>query len=193
MVKKIVFRALIEVLGKPKEHVEHSLQGYIKKLKQDEKYTVIDEDYVDAEKKEESELWATFTELEVKTETVEDLITFCFEYMPSSIEILEPSEIVLSDQDISHFLSNLQGRLHQVDMIAKQMKLENDALRANASKLVKNNLLILLAKGPMTAEQLSKYTGVTQEKLEDFLDKLIDEKRINLKEGLYTLTFADGN
>ena len=33
MEKKILFRAVIEVLGKPKEHVNESLHNYIKDLK----------------------------------------------------------------------------------------------------------------------------------------------------------------
>ena len=187
MAKKIFFRALMEVLGKPKEHVKTALDGYVKNLKKDEKYEVVSEDYAEIEKRENEELWATFVELEVRTELVEDLITFCFEYMPSSIEIIEPSEFKLEDQDISHFLSNLQGRLHQIDMVAKQLRMENNELKKNAGILVKNNIQILLAKSGMNAEQLSTYTGLAQDNLEDFLDKLIDSGKIKLKEGIYTL------
>jgi hypothetical protein len=187
MEKNIFFRALMEVLGKPEEHVKKSLAGYIENLKKNDKYIVVSEDYADVEKRENEELWATFVELEIKTETVEDLIMFCFDFMPSSIEILEPSEFKLKDQDLSHFLSNLQGRLHQIDMVAKQLKMENDGLKKNTAILVRNNIQILLAKSGMNAEQLSKYTGLALDNLEDFLDKLIDSKIINLKEGIYTL------
>jgi hypothetical protein len=187
MTTEITFRALIEVLGKPKEHVKEALEKYVNQLKSNDKYKVLNEDYADVEKREEEELWATFVELELKTNSVEDLISFCFEYMPSSIEILSPAEFNLPDQEISHFLSNLQGKLHQIDMVAKQLKAENDALKMNASFLVKNNLLVLLAKESMNSENLSKYTGVAKDKLEDFLDKLIDENKIELKDGLYAL------
>ncbi len=177
----------MEVLGKPKEHVKESLDKYVAQLKTSDKYIVLHEDYAEVEKKEDSELWATFVELELKTDSMENLIMFCFEYMPSSIEILEPAEFKLTDQEISHFLSNLQGRLHQIDMVAKQLKIENDVLKKNATLLVKNNLLILLAKGSMNSENLSKYTGVAKDKLEDFLDKLIDDDKIELKDGVYSL------
>jgi hypothetical protein len=193
MAQEIVFRALIEVLGKPKEHVQESLTKYIDQLKSSEDYTVVSVDLAEIEKREDAELWATFAELEVKTISVEKLITFCFEYMPSSIEILEPAEIKLESQEISHFLSNLQGRLHQIDMVAKQLKAENTVLKKNTASLVKNNLLILLAKGPMDSENLSKYTGVSKDKLEDFLDQLIDNNKIELKEGVYSLKKKDGS
>jgi hypothetical protein len=187
MAIEITFRALMEVLGKPKEHVKESLEKYISQLKSSDKYTILNEEYAEVEKREDSDLWATFVELELKTNSMEDLIMFCFEYMPSSIEILQPAEFKLADQDVSHLLSNLQGRLHQIDMVAKQLKLENDILKKNASSLVKNNLLILLAKGSMNSENLSKYTGVAKDKLEDFLDKLIDDGKIELKDGVYSL------
>jgi len=187
MAIEITFRALMEVLGKPKEHVKESLDKYVAQLKASDKYTVLNEDYADVEKREDSDLWATFVELEIKTDSIENLIMFCFEYMPSSIEVLAPAEFKLADQDVSHLLSNLQGRLHQIDMVAKQLKIENDALKKNASLLVKNNLIILLAKGSMNSENLSKYTGIAKDKLEDFLDKLIDDNKIELKEGVYSL------
>ena len=187
MAIEITFRALMEVLGKPKEHVKESLEKYVAQLKSSDKYTVLNEDYADVEQRGDSELWATFVELEIKTNSIENLVLFCFEYMPSSIEILSPAEFKLADQELSHMLSNLQGRLHQIDMVAKQLKAENEALKRNATFLVKNNLLILLAKESMNSENLSKYTGVAKDKLEDFLDKLIDENKIELKDGIYSL------
>jgi len=47
MEKKIHFRAVIEVLGKPKEHVNDSLQNYIKNLKENERYEVTNEEYAE--------------------------------------------------------------------------------------------------------------------------------------------------
>ena len=185
MEKNILFRAVIEVLGKPKEYVDESLKGFVEKLKADDNYEVVDEEYADIKKEEEQELWAAFAELEVKAGKIEELIRFCFDYMPSTIEVIEPKELKYSDMDVSHFLNDLQGRLHQVDMVAKQVKFEGDQIKKSMSGLLKNFLFILLSKGNLTSEQLSKLTGVHKEKLEDFLDKLIDEGKVDLKEDIY--------
>ena len=67
MEKNIIFRAVIEILGKPKEHIDKSLRGFIKQLKENEEYEVISEDYAELKKQEEQELWMGFAELEVKT------------------------------------------------------------------------------------------------------------------------------
>ena len=39
--KKIHVRVVIEVVGKPKEHVEQSLAGYMDKIKNDEELEVL--------------------------------------------------------------------------------------------------------------------------------------------------------
>jgi hypothetical protein len=187
MEKNIIFRAVIEILGKPKEHIDKSLRGFIKQLKENEEYEVISEDYAELKKQEEQELWMGFAELEVKTAKIEQLTAFCFNYMPSLIEIIEPKELRISERDFSTFLNDLQSKLHTVDMVAKQVKMENDHLKKNMSALMRNYLLVLLAKESMTAEQISNLTGVKQDNLEDYLDHLIDEGKVDLKDGRYNL------
>ncbi|MBT4936253.1 hypothetical protein HOL21_01275 [Candidatus Woesearchaeota archaeon] len=188
MEKNITFRTVIEILGKPQEHVEKSIKEYVKKLKDDDKYEVLEEEFADIKKQEDQDLWATFAELEVKTSSLQDLSAFCFEYMPSLMEIIEPKKMNLTDSNVSEFLSDLQSKLHQIDMVAKHVKMENDMLKKSINSLLKNYIVVLLRPRNLTADQLSKLTGVAQDKLEDFLDQLIDEGRIDLKEGIYFLT-----
>lgn len=187
MTQAIKFRAIIEVLGRPKDYVEVSLKEYLQKLKEDSSYQTTMVEIAPPEQQKDQELWSTFAELEVGTESIGNLINFCFDYMPSLIEILAPEELGVSEVDLSNFLNDLQARLHNLDMLTKQTKMENDYLVRNMSIMLKNTLLVLLARGPYNSEQLSKMTGVDKDKLEDFLDSLIDEKRVDLKEDLYSL------
>lgn len=187
MAKNILFRAVIEVIGKPQEHVEKSIREYIQGLKENARYEVVQTEFADLKKQKDQELWATFAELEVKTEKIEDLTNFCFDYMPSIIEIIEPKEFILTEGDLSQALNDLQAKLHQVDLIAKHAKLTADEANRSVALLLKNYVLVLLSRGNLAAEALSKLTGVTQDKLEDFLDQLIDERKIDLKEGIYFL------
>ncbi len=188
MEPKILFRTVIEVLGKPKEHVQESIQQYVEQLKKNPKYIVVRQESAEVQQQEGSELWATFTELEIKTDKMEDIIAFCFDYMPAVIEILEPLEIKFKDVQLSQLLNDLQSKLHQVDMVAKQAALESEHLKKNMGRLLKNYVTVLLRNGSMTSTQLSKLTGMEQDKMEDFLDQLIDERKVDLKEGLYFLT-----
>ena len=183
----ILCRTVIEVLGKPRGHIEKVMKEYVEKIKKDENYKVLREDFAEI-KKQESELWATFTELEMEIKNVQDLISFCFDYMPSIIEIIKPTKIEMSDKDFSDFFNDLQARLHHVDMVAKQVKLENDGLKVNMGKLLKNYLTVLLRKGGLTLEQLSKFTGVQEGRLGDYLDRLLDKGVVRMEKGVYSLS-----
>ena len=185
MSKKIVFRAVIEVLGKPPEHVDQSLKEYVENIKKNKDYEVSKEKYAPIQKQEKQELWSNFAELEIKTGKVEHLTSFCFEYMPSMIEVLEPEEISWTEQEFSVFLNDLQSRLHQIDLIAKEVKAENDQLKRNQASLLRNYIVVLLSHNNLTSEQLSQLMGVNKDKLEDYLDLLIDEGKIGLKEKIY--------
>ena len=183
----IVFRAVIEVLGKPQEHVDQSLQDYIQHLKESKQYKVVRTELAPSRQQEGLELWAAFAEVEVQATKLEDLTAFCFEYMPSLIEILEPKDLHFNYSQLSEFLNDLQIRLHEIDMIAKQVKTENDALRKNLGGLLKNYIQILLNNGNLDSAHLSSMTGVSKDTLEDFLDQLIDQGVIDMKEGIYFL------
>ncbi len=184
---EIFFRAVVEVLGKPKEHVEKSIRAYLKKLGEDKNYVLLRQELAESRQQPGQELWAVFAEVEVKTASLDKISHFCFEYMPSLIEIIKPKELVFKDNEVSLFLNDLQSKLHQVDMVAKQLKLENDIFKKSIHDLLGNYVVFLLRKNNLTSAQLSQMTGMVQDKLEDFLDILIDEGKIDLKEGIYFL------
>ena len=133
-------RAIIEVLGKPNEHVENAIKEYIKHVKEDSEIVILHEDY--SEIKEQGNLWSKFVELDLVIKGTKKLISFCFEYMPSSIEVIKPEQLVMSNPELSNFLNDLQARLHNVDMIVKQLKAENDFLKHNMNAVLHNAILI---------------------------------------------------
>ena len=191
MQKKILFRAVIEVLGKPKEHIDSTLKGYLQKLKESDHYEVTKEDLADLKQHEESELWMAFAELEIKTSGVADIINFCFDYMPSLIEVIEPEKLQLDSLTISSFLNDMQAKLHGVDMIAKQMKMENQLTNQSMARLLSNFITILLRDHNLNSKQLSKLTGMNLDVLEDYLDKMIDQGKVDLKDGIYFFKEAE--
>ena len=188
---EITFRAVIEILGKPKEHIEKTIRGYVENLKQNKRYSVLSEEFSETRKHEDDELWMSFAELEVKTEKIEDLTAFCFDYMPSLIEIITPENMQHTASDFSEFLNDLQAKLHSVDMVAKEVKMENDIFKQGMGGLLKNYVNVLLSKGGLTGKQLAGLTGMVQDYLEDFLDQLIDEGKIDLKGETYFLVKND--
>lgn len=183
---EIHFRAIIEVMGKPKEHIVTALQSYLKKLEEIEAFTVLATEVHDPAE-QENELWTTFAEVEIKTKQLPYLTRFCVEFMPSMIEIISPSTFSIPAQDMTGFLNDLQTKLHNVDMVAKQAKMVADASKESVSHLLRNYITLLLRQRSFTGQELSNLTGVSKEKLEDFLDVLIDKGKVDLDGDVYSL------
>ena len=178
-------RTIIEVLGKPKEYVEDSLKQYIEHIKKDSELVVLNEEY--SEIGEQGNLWSKFVELDIVIKGTKKLISFCFEYMPSSIEVMKPEHLIITNAELSNFLNDLQARLHDVDMIVKKLKAENDFVKQNMNTIIHNALLICLKVSKLSLEQLSQITGVDKKELEIFVEKLLKENKIKKENDLYCL------
>ncbi len=179
MNKKIQITAIIEMLGGPKNYIENVLKNYVEKLKKDniEIRTEVYHEGVPVET-----LFSTFVELEVHFNNVEELMDFCFEAMPSSIEIAHPESLTLPSNALTDFFNDLQAKIHQNDMLVKNYRAQNKVLDNNAMNVFRNFLLFLIKQNPITAEEASKNVGVSSEQLSPFFDKLVEEGRIT-KEG----------
>ena len=178
-------RTIIEVLGKPQTYVDDALKQYIEHIKEDSELVILNEDY--SEIKEQGKLWSKFVELDLVIKGTNKLISFCFEYMPSSIEVIKPEHLVMSNPELSNFLNDLQARLHNVDMIVKQLKTENDFLKYNMNAILHNAILICLKVSKLSLGQLSQITGVHQKELEIFIEKLLKENKIKKEGEIYSL------
>ncbi len=181
-------RIVLEIVGKPKEHVEKTMKGVIEKVKKEKDMKVLDAHIADVKKRETGakeegmikEMWATFAEVEIIFKDLIKITYFCFEYMPASIEILEPQSLKLKAIGLSEYFNDLQLRLHQVTMVAKQLSSKSMFLEKNLQGLLTNFVLVVLTGNEMTSDQLAKITGLEKERLEDFLDKLVDENKVEM-------------
>ena len=122
---KLTTRMIIEVAGFPKEHVEEVMKKVVEKIKQEQK--VLSD--VVHEAKELKEMWGSFVELEITFKDLNDFTDFCFEYMPSSIDVLEPENFSFTSLDLSNLYNDLMGNIHRYDMLLKNFKATNTILR----------------------------------------------------------------
>jgi len=183
----IRLRCIIEVLGKPKEHVEKTIKQYIEKIKEDPDLVVLKEDLAETKKQGET-MWSSFVELEMVIKGITKLVGFCFDYMPSSIDIIKPEEITFKSTSLAELINDLQARLHNLDMHLKKSNAENIFLRKNLNMSLKNVITVILAvKGKLDILSLSKLAGIEEKELKKFLDKLIEDNTIKLSEGFYSL------
>jgi len=140
--KDVTAKAVIEVLGKPKEHVEKTMKDILDMLKKGEvkegakkaKYELLKAQIYEAEKSGDV-LWSGIMDLELKFRDLESLIGFCFDYMPSSIDIAEPKKIEFDATTMNGLLNDLIAQVHKYDMLYKKLRAANLLLQKKLNEL----------------------------------------------------------
>lgn len=123
--ENIVIRIVLEVVGAPREHVEKVLKGVVEKAKQD--FKIIEIKIYEA--KEINKLFSAFAEVQLEMRDVTQMLGLCFDYIPSSIEIISPDKLDMKNKDIEDLLNDLLAQLHRVVMVAKNLHAENLILK----------------------------------------------------------------
>ena len=185
--RKVRSNVVLEVYGKPKEHIEKAIRMYLDKIKSDDnKISIIQEKIHDAAEQKEG-FFSTFAELDMVSEDLPTLIGFCFDYMPSSVEIVAPEKMDMSQREITHLINDLQAKLHSIDMALKTTKTENEFLRRNMNTLIRNLVTVSLKHKPMSLEELSKLTGIKDGELKLFLAALVKLGKLKEDNNIYSL------
>ena len=182
---RILTRIIIEIVGKPKEHIEKALKVVVEKIKEEKDIEIVEEQIFNAEKQEE--MFNVFAELGILFNNMQTLIEFCFDFMPSSIEILDPEKLSFDSNKFAGLINDLLAKLHQMNLNLVQSNAEKKALKKNMLNMLKNTVMILLNIKSMQLEQISKSSGINEKDLKPLLDSMVEEKTINFKEEIYSL------
>ena len=177
-------RAIVELLGKPKDYVDNAIKMYVERMKKDKELIILNTEFSEPEAKEE--LFMVFVEVEMLAKNSEKLVWFCFDYMPSSIEVIEPRQIGYKAEEFSNFLNDLQARLHDLDLRLKINIEQNKILKNNATNLMKNIMKLSLMEKDKDITEISKNVGISEEQLEPFLTELIKQGSIEKKGDFYS-------
>lgn len=179
----IQVRTIMEIVGKPKPHVSKTMKEYVETISKNSKIKLLKKD-ISLPKKHSGDLYSSFAELDILFDSLNELIYFCFDYMPSSIEIERPEQILYSSKKLTSFINDLQARLHDVDMGSKQLKQQNIKLNENLVKLMKNLIIVSSVNGK-TLEELENISGIQKNSLQKVIDILIKEKKIKKQGKLF--------
>ncbi len=138
---------IVEMAGRPAEHVKESLTkhvGVLDKLSDItvHKTTVSDAKEVelpkDASKTEQ--MFTCFAEVDLETENFSRMTQVMFDFMPSSVEVIEPSKVLLDSGEATELLNNLSGRLHRYDEVARVSQFKTHQLESQL-KSVQESML----------------------------------------------------
>jgi len=175
----IFCRVIFEMAGNPKDHVEKTLMSYIHTIKEDPDYIFTKEYMAPAEETEG--VWSTFYEAEILISSFDKLNILCFNLGPASIEILQPESFTINDKKMGDWYNDLMSRLHEVGISLKNLNGENDLLKVNLNRAIRNCVVLAITE-PKTLEEVSEKVGIDTEHIQPFIDAMIREKTL-VKDG----------
>lgn len=127
--KKIQVRMILEILGRPPEHIKEAMSVLLQRLKSEPGVAIIEETHHEPIKVQDTkDLYTTFSEIIFEVESLTMYFGIIFAYMPSNVEVLSPQEIGMTNADLNEIAGLLTQRLHDYDSIAKRMVNERHIL-----------------------------------------------------------------
>ena len=129
---KVHSRIIVEILGSPEKHVKEVINLVVDKIKHEKDTKIIKESI--SEPKEVKGFISMFAEMELETPDVTTLMNICFDYMPSSVEILGPDKLEFNSRYLTDLMNDILAKLHQYDMVMKNLYAQSKMLERKLSE-----------------------------------------------------------
>jgi hypothetical protein len=130
---------IIEVMGKPPEHLTETLNEISNNIDNEKNVKIISKKIHEPKlMKDQKDFYMNFAEIEVQTEAVSDLVILMFKYMPAHIEILYPELIAVTSNGWNDILNEITRRLHGYDEIARVIQAEKNILENKLREVLEN-------------------------------------------------------
>lgn len=129
---EIKAKIIIELLGSPKEYIEETMKKVLDELKARKEISILNQETSDA--KEVEKFYSVFSDIEMKCNDISTLIGICFDFMPSSVEIISPKDLNFESKEMENLLNDLLARLHQESMLIRNLHAENLLMKQKLKK-----------------------------------------------------------
>jgi hypothetical protein len=143
---------IVEVAGRPAEHLTKALEEHIGVLHKVSDITVHSIKLSEPKGIDGSDGMLTcFAEADFECESFARLSETMFDFMPSSVEVIEPGKVSMSMGEATDLLNNISGRMHRYDELAKvagiKLKQVGAQLEGAQKVLTERDAEILKLKG----------------------------------------------
>ena len=106
---------IVEILGKPADYVDEAIKKIVDTFAENKDIDILEKNIHKAKEIEHEdkkiEIFSAFAEIEFLALNFSKLIEIIYDYMPSSIEIIEPSTMNIKIEDANALLNDLATRL----------------------------------------------------------------------------------
>jgi len=127
---------ILEILGRPPEHLKSSLEDHINKMNNEKDVEVTNKKiHEPTQTKDDKNFYTTFAEVEIEVKSISLLTSLVFKYMPANIEVVEPETIALTNNGWGDILSEITRKLHGYDEVARMLQNEKKILEKQLKEL----------------------------------------------------------
>ncbi len=126
---KVMF--VLEMIGRPAEHLTETMEKIIQEMENEKGVEIISKDIKEPILlKDSEEFFSTFSEIEIEVKEIANLAILLFKYMPAHVEIIEPEIIDLTNNGWNDILNEITRRLHSYDEVARVLQFRNAELES---------------------------------------------------------------
>lgn len=137
--EKVFATIMLEVLGRPPEHLKETLLDLITQIGKEKGVEVKEHTiHEPIELKDNKNFYTSFAEIEIEAESIREIMGLTFKYMPSHIEVISPENIILDNNMLNEILNELTRRLHAYDDLARIIQNEKIILENKLKELGEN-------------------------------------------------------
>jgi len=122
---------IVEIAGRPPEHIKEVLSQHVGVMNKIPDLKVRSIKVHDAKEMEGAKgVFTCFAEVDFDAPNFLRLEEVVFDFMPSSIEVLEPSKVSMDLVEATALLNSVSGKLHRYDELAKMAQFRINQLNA---------------------------------------------------------------
>lgn len=179
--------AVVEIVGRPKEHVEKILNDVSSKI-DEQGYKTERVEVMDVEELEDEKgLFSGFFEADLQLKNHEQLFGFIQDFNPTSIEVSDPEDFEMSLADYNALVTTVAATVQQYDQLLKQRIAESAALKERVDLLARNIIMLSVARAPKRIGVIAAETGLAEEPLKKYLGLLIKYGHVRLDGEVYSV------
>ena len=127
--KSITAHLILEIIGRPPEHLTGTLNEIIGKIDEEKGVNVKTKNIKEpVTMKDREDFFTTFAEVEVEVEELIQLAILMFKYMPAHVEIISPEHLNIDNNTMGDIFSEISRRLHGYEEILRMMQVERNIM-----------------------------------------------------------------
>jgi len=158
--KPLEVNIIIEILGRPKEHIKTAIEQLIERLGKEPGVKLTEKTVHEPKEVEnQKDLFTTFAEISLELGSLTSFFGILFAYMPAHVEIISPEKIEIKNTELNELGNKLIARLHDYDAITKKVIVERNIAVNELKKYAPD-----LFKKPSLEQQLNEQSKEEKQK-----------------------------